>query len=915
MPLRRSRPIDEVYERELEQRFMEQVDLDPKGFSDWLATVEELFEFKDVPENMRVPLIATGLRGRASAWWQQLKLTRNRLGKSRIVTWAKMKNLKQGSRSFDDYTTEFYQLVARNDIQETDEQLSSAPTGGDSGSGGGGHRVIPSQQNPGFTNAGSCSEGASNSGVKCFKYGETGHRQVDCKQAGKRHLFDESEDEQYADYEKAPEYDEEPEYEEEVVTGDMGVNLVVRRSCYTPKADGDDWLKHNIFHSTCTILGKVCTFVINSGSYDNLISEEAVRKLALKTESRPKPYKLQWLKKGGKITVSKRALVSFSIRTTYKDDIWCDVVAMDACHLLSGRHWEFDRSVQHNRRSNTYSFMYGGVKLTLVPSKPKELVTKPFGREVYEETEILEAMAPLFDEFVDVFPDEFPDGLPVLRDIQHHIDLEPCAQLPNKPHYRMSPNEHEELRRQVENLISIRYIFPIPRLNDLLDQISGATIFMELDLKSGYHQIRLRLGDEWKTAFKTREGLYEWLVMPYGLSNAPNTFMRVMNQLLGPLSVLTIFRKDSLYEDKKKCVFMVDESKVAAIKEWPTPNSINEGPYFTFGASFLLLAYYAQRRRPFVKRCRVCQVSKGTATNVGLYMPLPAPSQPWVDISMDFMLGLPRTQRVHDSIFVVVDRFSKMANFVPCKKTTDAVNVAQLFFRDIYQFHGLPTSIMSDWDTCFLSHFLCSLWKMVNTQLNFSSAYHPQTDRQTEVVNRLLRNLLRCLVGEHVIAWDQKVCQTKFAHNHVVNRSTGFSPFQVVYSAQPRGPLDQMSLPVPGSVPKKVRTNSKYKQAADQKRQHVDFEECDYVWAILTKYHFSVGEYNKLSAKKIGRVKIVEKINSNAYRLKLPSHIRCSDVFNVKHLLPYYGETSDDEGATDSRSNFFYPVGMMWAQL
>ncbi|GKB13985.1 putative reverse transcriptase domain-containing protein [Tanacetum coccineum] len=155
-----------------------------------------------------------------------------------------------------------------------------------------------------------------------------------------------------------------------------------------------------------------------------------------------------------------------------------------------------------------------------------------------------------------------------------------------------------------------------------------------------------------------------------------------------------------------------------------------------------------------------------------------------------------------------------------------------------------------------------------------------------------------------------------------------YMPLLVVYSAQPRGPLDLMTPQVSRSVSKKVkdfveglhdvhkavpdnlvRTNSKYKQDTYQKRWHVDFKVGDFVWAVLTKDHFSVGEYNKLSAKKIGLLEVVEKMNSNAYRLKLPSHIRCSDVFNVKHLLPYHGDSSDEDSVGNSRMNFVYPGG------
>ena len=309
-----------------------------------------------------------------------------------------------------------------------------------------------------------------------------------------------------------------------------------------------------------------------------------------------------------------------------------------------------------------------------------------------------------------------------------------------------------------------------------------------------------------------------------------------------------------------------------------------------------------------VAQCRTCQIAKAKKQNTGLYTPLPVPHEPWKDVSMDFVLGLPKTARGHDFILVVVDRFSKMAHFIPCNKTNDASHVAKLFFREVVKLHGLPSTIVSDRDVKFVSYFWKTLWKLFGTTLKFSSAFHPQTDGQTEVVNRSLGNLLRSLVGIKQGVWDLILSTAEFAYNNSVNRSTGKSPFQIVNGYSPRTPIDLVPLPphmrvsepaenfathihdLHAEIRRKISlSNEEYKLAADVHRRSKEFNVGDHVMVRIRLERIPKTFSKKLYARAMGPYSIIRKMGSNAYLLDLPNDMDISPVFNIEDLLPYRG--------------------------
>ena len=900
----------------------------------------------------------------------------------------------------------------------------------------------------------------------------------------------------------------------------------------------------------------------------------------------------------------------------------------------------------------------------------------------------------------DVFPDELPAGLPPSREVDHKIELVPGSSPPSRGLIRLSASELVELKKQLDELlkagfirpskspfgapilfvkkktgemrmcvdyralnnITIKNSYPLPRIDELFDRLQGAKYFSKIDLRSGYHQIRIAEGDEAKTAFRTRYGHFEFLVLPFGLTNAPGTFMHLMHETFRQhldnfvlvflddilifsktleeherhvKQVLDTLRAEKLYAKESKCDFFkteveflghlvgregvrMMEDKVKAIGEWPTPCKVGDvraflgtagyyrkfirdfssvaaplsnltkedtkfewGPpqaaafralkqaiaqepvlilpdpslpfvvhtdasgfatgavlsqdqgqglqpiaflskkmlpaetrypvheqellaiihalsswrHYLSGTKFsvviktdhkslqhfktqpqlsarqtrwldllanfdftieyiegktnvvadglsrrsdhqehvsllvaalrqrwtthvesdasasaqftpasvpvseprringvtMLLAdihdayiadavyqaelkkrrlrtdplhvkggylYYGSDRlyipndlplktrllqechdtplsghlgkdktteqvkrrfywpgmdefiRQYVTSCDACQRNKPSQqAKMGQLQPLPIPTRPWQQVSMDLITQLPRSRSGNDAIVVFVDKLTKMVHYVATTTTVTAPKLAMLFMREVVRLHGVPESILSDRDPRFTAHFWKAFWTQLGTTLTMSTAYHPQTDGQTERANRTLEEMLRSVVNFKQSDWDEHLATAELAINNAKQTSTGFTPFRLNYGQEIQIPLDQAIAGLrpsnnPEAAERIARLQADLKLAkaniekaqqrqahyADQHRRDVTFNVGDKV--LLSTDHLRLAGADKrtpkFTYKYIGPFSIKRVIGQNAYELDLPAQLQIHPVLNISRLKTYH---------------------------
>ena len=338
----------------------------------------------------------------------------------------------------------------------------------------------------------------------------------------------------------------------------------------------------------------------------------------------------------------------------------------------------------------------------------------------------------------------------------------------------------------------------------------------------------------------------------------------------------------------------------------------------------------------FVSRCLVCQQVKAEHQRVaGMLQPLPIPQWKWEHIAMDFVSGLPRSSKGNDAIWIIVDRLTKSAHFLPFRLGQSTEILARRYMDTVVRLHGVPHCIVSDRDSRFTSHFWRRLQDSLGTLLTFSTAHHPQTDGQSERTIQTLEDMLRACMIDFGGSWEDHLYLAEFSYNNSYHASIKMAPFEALYGRRCRSPLcwddiGERLMLAPELIEQtveKVRyireqmrvSQDRQKRWANLKMRPVEFEQGDHVFLKISPVRGVIRfvSHGKLNPRFIGLFQILERVGEVAYRLALPlSLVGVHDVFHVSQLKRYVHDPTHvlDHTHLTVRSNMTYeesPVSIL----
>jgi hypothetical protein len=306
----------------------------------------------------------------------------------------------------------------------------------------------------------------------------------------------------------------------------------------------------------------------------------------------------------------------------------------------------------------------------------------------------------------------------------------------------------------------------------------------------------------------------------------------------------------------------------------------------------------------YVRACIQCQRNKASNQKPsGLLQPLPVPDDRWSEVTMDFITGFPTTPRGYDAVMVMCDRLTKMVHFAPCHKDTDTLTTAKLFIKHVFANHGLPSVCITDRDTRFTSQLWQHLQQQLGTTHKLSTAFHPQTDGQTERVNRVLEEYLRSFVNSTQSDWDDWLPLAEFAYNNSVHEAVGTTPFHLNYGKAPRlpsTPTGPARFPAADALVTHIsdivaRAKKRLQAAADRVKHYADTRRAEHSFTVGQQVLLSTkfltlklpGE-NKLLPKFVGPFTIQQAVGAVSFKLDLPACMKCHPVFHASLLKPYH---------------------------